>query len=294
MVLRQARRDVRELVRAVTRPATVPAHAREAVSTAVTVGLWPLGVVDRGLQELRSWAHGDEGVATPVVLVHGYGANKSNWIFLERELRNAGFGRLHAVNYNPLVSDVPAIAAAVKRRAERLMEHLGVDRVHLIGHSTGGVVARYATQLLGLEGVATCISVASPHNGSPAARLWPGRTASQLRPGSDLLRRLRASSRPLPTRFVAYYSNLDLLVPGRSAMITDPALRAVNVLVKDEGHLSILLSRRLASSVVDQLGAAEGLAGHGTPVTGLARGGRTDVSGVAEVAGLAGVAAAGR
>jgi triacylglycerol lipase len=268
-VLREARRDVRELVRAATRPATLPGHAREAVSTAVTIGLWPFGVIDRGLQGLRTAAHGDDGVTTPVLLIHGYGANKSNWIFLERELRTAGFGRLHAVNYNPLVSDVPAIAGAVARRARELMAHLGVDRVHLIGHSTGGVVARYATQVLGLDGVAACITIASPHNGSPTARLWPGRTATQLRPGSDLLRRLRASSRPLPTRFVAYYSNLDLLVPGRSAMITDPALRAANVFVKDEGHLSILLSRRLASSIVDQLGAVEGLPGSGAPVSGL-------------------------
>jgi len=42
-------------------------------------------------------------------------------------------------------------------------------------------------------------------------------------------------------------------------MILEPELEATNVLVKDQGHLSIMLSRRLASSVVDQLGAAEGL-----------------------------------
>lgn len=269
-MLHQLRRDVRELARAATRRETLPGHARELASTAVTAALWPFGVVDRGLQELRTWAHGDDGIPTPVLLIHGYGANKSNWMFLERELRGAGFERLHAVNYNPLVSDIPEIAGAVTRRARDLMEHAGVERIHLIGHSTGGIVARYAVQMLGLEGVVTCTSIASPHEGSPAARLWPGRTATQLRPGSDLLRRLRGSSRPLPTRFLSYYSNLDLLVPARSAMLTDPPLRAVNVLVKDEGHLSILLSRRLARSLVDQLGAIEGLPGHGSPVAGLA------------------------
>jgi hypothetical protein len=40
-------------------------------------------------------------------------------------------------------------------------------------------------------------------------------------------------------------------------------------LVKDTGHLSIMLSRRLSSSIVDQLGAAEGLAGYGAPVRAL-------------------------
>ena len=57
-------------------------------------------------------------------------------------------------------------------------------------------------------------------------------------------------------RWVSYYSNLDLLVqPSRSAVIRDEALNATNVLVKDHGHLSILLSPKLARSVVDQLEA---------------------------------------
>jgi triacylglycerol lipase len=91
----------------------------------------------------------------------------------------------------------------------------------------------------------------------------------QLRPGSAVMTRLRRTARRLPTRFVAYYSNLDLLVPARRAMILEPELEAANILVKDEGHLSIMFSRRLAQSVVDQLAAAEGLPGYGTPVRAM-------------------------
>jgi hypothetical protein len=70
---------------------------------------------------------------------------------------------------------------------------------------------------------------------------------------------------------VAYYSNLDLIVPARRAMIREPALGATNILVKDHGHLSIMFSRRLAASIVDQLAAAEGLPGYGTPLAPLQR-----------------------
>ena len=80
---------------------------------------------------------------------------------------------------------------------------------------------------------------------------------------------LRHSAQPSATRWVAYYSNLDLIVPARRAMILEPELEATNILVKDTGHLSIMLSRRLSSSIVDQLGAAEGLAGYGAPVRAL-------------------------
>lgn len=254
--------------RAAQRPATYAGHLREATSAAVTAALWPFGLVDRGRAEPRRLAprDGGGGVETPVLLIHGYGANKSNWLYLEQYLREAGFGRVDALNYNPLTADIPALAAACAERARRLEDHFGVDRVHLVGHSLGGVVARYAVQVSGLEEVGVCVTVAAPHGGSPAAWCGVGSTARQLRPGSDVLRRLSASSRRLPTRFVAYYSNLDLVVPARRAMILEPALRATNLLVKDEGHVSILLSRRLASSVVAQLAAAEGLPGYGAPV----------------------------
>ncbi len=276
-MLRRLVDPARDVARAAGRPATYRGLLRETTSTAVTVAMWPFGLADRRVAELRRMTSPvDCEVPTPVLLVHGYGANKSNWLFLERYLRGAGFGRIHALNYNPLAADVPALAAACTERARRVMRLSGADRVHLIGHSLGGVVARYAVQVTGLEGASVCVSVASPHRGAPAARFGLGSTARQLRPGSAVLRRLSASSRRLPTRFVAYYSNLDLVVPARSAMILEPALRAVNICVKDEGHLSILLSRRLAASIVDQLAAAEGLPGHGSPVAALVSGGDAD------------------
>jgi pimeloyl-ACP methyl ester carboxylesterase len=256
-----------ELLRAVARRQTGPGQLREAASLAITAALWPFGRVDRGVHDVRRRLGESHGItATPVLLVHGYGANKSNWWFLERELRTAGFGVIHALNYNPLRVDVPTVAARCVRRARELMTDTGSEHVHLVGHSLGGIIARYAVQLGGLREAATCITIASPHAGAPLATLGVGRLAVQVRPGSPLLRRLAASSRPTSTRFTAYYSNLDVLVPGWRAMIAEPALRATNILVKDEGHLSIMLSRRLADSVATQLAAAEGLPGYGRPV----------------------------
>jgi pimeloyl-ACP methyl ester carboxylesterase len=257
--------------RAAVRPETYPGHAREAVSLALTAAVWPWGLVDRGLAELRQRLSGEPASdRLPVLLVHGFGANKSNWLFLQRDLRAAGYDRIDALNYNPLTADIPALAQACAVRARRLAEAAGSDRVHLVGHSLGGVVARYAVQLGGLDDVAaTCVTVASPHQGVGvlACRVAPSRTVRQIAEGSPLLRRLSASSRPMRTRFVAYYSNLDLLVPGHRARIVEPALQATNVLVKDEGHLSILLSRRVSVSLIEALATAER---RGEPETDLA------------------------
>ena len=273
--LERAMAPATAVVRAATRPTTYSGHLKEFTSTVVTAGMWPLGFADHGLADIAP-ATDQSPVKTPVLLIHGYGANKSNWLFVNRYLQQAGFERVHALNYNPFAADIPGLAERVADRAEELKAHFGVDRLHVIGHSLGGIIARYAVQVLGLKGVDVCCTIASPHGGVRLARhgsylaaLSPFASGLQLRPDSPEMTLLRSSSRALPTRFVAYYSNLDMIVPARRAMILEPELDATNILVKDHGHLSIMLSRRLTSSIVDQLGAAEGLPGYGSPLRAL-------------------------
>lgn len=281
------------VLHAARRPTTYAGQVRELTSTLVTAGLWPLGFREGAIGGGGPVRPG--GIETPVLLVHGYGANKSNWFLVHRYLEQAGFRRVHALNYNPLSDDIPGLAERCAARAEELKDHFGVSRVHVIGHSLGGLIARYAVQVLGLGGVDVCITVASPHGGVRLARYgsalagWsPLSSGLQLRPDSAVMTLLRHSARPLPTRFVAYYANLDVIVPARRAMILEPELRATNILVKDHGHLSIMLSRRLGHSIVEQLGAAEGLPGYGPAVRALRSSGRGHAGGPRDPAGITG------
>jgi triacylglycerol lipase len=113
-------------------------------------------------------------------------------------------------------------------------------------------------QRLGLaDCVSTAVTIASPHSGTAVAHLGRGALAAALRPSSALLRELAATAGPSPVRWVAYYSDTDLVVPPRSARLDAPALRARNVLVPEQGHTSILWADALLDDVVGELLAAE-------------------------------------
>ena len=88
---------------------------------------------------------------TPVLLVHGYLGTSACWDPLVPELHQAGFGNVFSLGYNALSSTIPVLAADVVRAAQTAMDRAGASQVHLVGHSLGGLVIRYAVQQLGLS-----------------------------------------------------------------------------------------------------------------------------------------------
>ena len=197
-------------------------------------------------------------VGTPVVLVHGYGGRPAQWAPLEWRLRRHGFDTVHRLRLNPFVEDIPAMARRLACTVRVLLHRTGAERVHLVGHSMGGIVIRYAVTVLALDEVVdTAVTVASPHGGSPLAHLACGATAAQLRPGSTVLRALEQAARPGRTRWVSVYSDADGVVPAERALIRPSALQATHVLLPGLDHLGILRSGALADAVSEQLCDAE-------------------------------------
>jgi len=243
---------VEPFVSALRRPKTYVGYAREAVTWAQCIARYPFGVVDGALRTGRP--SGDTAHDTPVLLVHGFGHNRSGWFALNQHLRRAGFTSVHTWNYDAFRHDVPELAQMLRDRVETVCALTGADRINVVGHSLGGVLLRwYVQELGGDERVATAITVASPHQGTRLATYVPGRrgrVATELAPGSWVVRKLQRSARPSLVKWIALYSNLDFFVqPASSAMITEPALNAENIFVKDLGHLSIMLSPRVAEQI---------------------------------------------
>jgi len=73
--------------------------------------------------------------------------NRAIFALLKRKLRRRGFGRVVTMNYSPTTNDIRQ-GRVTSRRVEALVAKTGYERVHVIGHSLGGLIARYYVQRL--------------------------------------------------------------------------------------------------------------------------------------------------
>lgn len=251
------------LARTMGVPRGLRGMAVEVAYTMVHLAVYPWGLIDEALRPggvlthhrtdtlspgERSLLVSDlDGAGRPVLLVHGIVDNRSIFVHLARVLRRRGHGIVQAVNYSPLTAftgDIRAAARDLGEHVERLCAVAGVDRVHVIGHSLGGLIARYYVQRLGGDDrVDTLITLGSPHRGSYLAHLVPPTIVPrQLQPGSDLLHELTEPAPGCRTRFIAVWSRMDqLIVPQRSARLEHPDLQVTNVRLDHVGHMAMTI-----------------------------------------------------
>lgn len=200
-----------------------------------------------------------EAAGTPILLVHGIMDNRSVFTLFRRTLRRRGFGAVHAMNYSLLTGDIRIAAHELRGHVERLLELTGADRVHIVGHSLGGVIARYYVQRMGgAETVGTVATLGSPHTGTMAAYLLPTPLARQLRPGSRLLTELAEPAPGCRTRFLVVWSRMDqMVVPQRNGRLIHPDLHVEELELRDVGHLSLPVDSRAMRWVVNRLTCPE-------------------------------------
>jgi triacylglycerol lipase len=257
------------------RPLLTPAGVRGAVIEALWcsahLAIYPFGLLrerpepgDRyALEGLgprqRGLAVRDiEAAGTPILLVHGMVDNRAIFTVLKRGLRRRGFGRVMTINYSPVTNDIRQAARDLAAEVEALVAQTGYERIHVVGHSLGGLIARYYVQRLGGdERVDTLVTLGSPHAGTMTAHLVPVRLCRQLRPGSDLFTELAEPAERCRTRFVAYWSDLDqMILPHGNARLDHRDLFVRNVRVHGVGHMSLPLDGQVVheiSAVFSQL-----------------------------------------
>ena len=193
-------------------------------------------------------------VRRPVLLVHGLGGGKSSWSLVARTLSGRGLF-VDAIAYGPFGTSVEKLADRLVVEVERILAETGADKIHLLGHSLGGVVIAQAIADGRLNGrVDTVITLASPFGGSPWANLFPvGAIVRALRQDSPLLRRLASAPAPDGVRWLAFTAGLDVIVPSLRAVPVHA--RVETVTVRGVGHLGMLLNKQAVGRIADALAA---------------------------------------
>lgn len=195
------------------------------------------------------------GARLPIVLAHGFYANRGCFRRLAQRLEDAGLGAVHAPNLRSFGgADIEAYEEGLHAVVERIAEGSG-QRVILVGHSMGGLGARAYLARRGSARVARLVTIASPHQGTVLARLGEGANARQMQRGSTFLRELakREAASPPPIPALSIYTPHDnLVMPQDSSRL--PWARALAI--PGVGHLGILECEALWRALAAEIEAA--------------------------------------
>lgn len=163
----------------------------------------------------------------PVILLYGFFSSRRSLTVLERILQARGFqvmsfnlGGLFGVFFTRGIRES---ARFIDSKIKRQIRRHGFQKVHIVAHSKGGLVAMY--WLLKLGGSNYCdklVTMGSPFKGSiytylalitPLGFIW--RDVWQMRPRSEFLAELHRLPVPESTDIYCIYSEKDRVTRGR-------------------------------------------------------------------------------
>jgi pimeloyl-ACP methyl ester carboxylesterase len=227
---------------------TALGHAREALEIGAAVATYRRQfAVQACANETRPrWA------TRPVVLVHGFAHNAGAWNKLATRLATAGFFDLTPVTYG-IDDDVPTIAARIADEVDVITASRAEDRVHLVGHSLGGVAIRYWHDVMGGDAQTDAVvTLGAPLRGAPWTRLPfvrpPIRDLVDTSPVTTALGRRRVGH----AHWTTVRGTFDLVVPLERAHLDDAEVADVRT-----GHAGLLTSPAAGGQVCRALLHAE-------------------------------------
>jgi triacylglycerol esterase/lipase EstA (alpha/beta hydrolase family) len=207
----------------------------EITSVALHGILYPFGMKPRAVKS------SGPGKTRPVILIHGYGHNRSAFLPLEVYLRAVGFDRIFPFGYaNP--PGIVQVAESLRTFVDQVRESCasGKQTVDLVAHSLGGLAARvYLQELGGARHVDQCITLATPHYGTYSSYWAPTAVGREMRPESEFMARLNdPAKRASGVRYYSLWAEQDLMVlPRENAIYQEGDDQSIG----EVGHFGIVL-----------------------------------------------------
>ena len=209
----------------------------------LTIATIPFGLFNKREQALK---RGE----TPVLLLHGLFVNKACWFWFKYQLRREGFNNVITMNLSSWHNE-EVLTELVAKKIDELRHQAGVNKVHIIGHSMGGMIARNYIQLRGgSDKVERLICLGSPHHGSKLAAFTLDPLGKLLLPGSSFLQRLNNAPPPENVTVTNIYSNKDnMVLPNNSSHL----LWGTEIILDDLGHTALIYRKAAINAAVNAL-----------------------------------------
>jgi triacylglycerol lipase len=206
-----------------------------------------------------------------VLLLHGFFQTRNIWEVMEDRLRFDGYGvmsfNLGGLLWKYNTHPVDEIAKRAADKIEALADRHGFGRLHIVGHSKGGLVARrYVQEYGGNKRVKSVITLGTPHHGTATA--WIGvalmgfgalrTSAGDLLPKSPLIRNLGRDSFDPAIPLTSVYSRADLVCPWWCSVLQPRPGEAQlsNVHVPNVGHSQLVWDPAVYHVVRERLASA--------------------------------------
>ncbi len=203
----------------------------EALLLTLTLLLHPIGWYTRRRARLP------RTLDDPILLLHGLFQSRACWLWVRLLLRLRGFRNVYALSLPP-TRNVETLTEILDRKIIELRHKPGIEKVHLVGHSMGGMIARNYVQLRGgADKVASLVLLSSPNGGSRLAPFAVTKLGLNALPGSDFLQRLGSAEPPSGIPVTNIYCRHDnIIVPAEYGRLE----WATNIELQGIGHTSAL------------------------------------------------------
>lgn len=181
-----------------------------------------------------------------VLLIHGYGRNQTDWLWLRKQIGNLP---IFTVNMHPDFAPIEQITKnSIPKTIAKIQHKTSCEKLVLIGHSMGGLVASYYSEYLDPKNLVTdVITIASPLHGTKISIMGYGENAKQMCPGSKFLSDLRHKIHHSAKNYYQIASQFEnLLFPWDSALLPDTPDEG-KLIIKLIPHLSLLHDKNVAA-----------------------------------------------
>ncbi len=167
---------------------------------------------------------------------HGYGARGRSLEYHARRVHEEGFNAV--LHYYPFWQDLEEVASSL---LETIKEYYprqdSLQKVHLVGHSMGGLVMCEASRLAPkLISSVTCLG--TPFGGTTKAAWGVGKSAEQLLPGSSYLQKLLKDEFPHEINYFVVQGTRDKVISETESRLPLPQENITHHFV-ETGHLGL-------------------------------------------------------